>query len=261
VLATLVEKVERRDIAPAERLTPEQLYRGCDPATLGFGTTEELADGAITVGQDRAVSAIQFGIGIRQDGYNVFALGPAGGGKHAIVRQFLEQQAASEPTSCDWSYVHNFEQPHRPRAISLPAGRGSTFRDDMARLVDELRTAVTAALETDEYRQRHQQIDQEFNERREAALADLGKRAAERGVGLIHTPAGFAIVPLREGQPLDPEAFSHLPDTERQAIKTALEQFEAELEKILHQVPQWRRESREKERALKRTVTSAAVTR
>lgn len=118
------------------------------------------------------MSAIEFGIGIRHDGYNLFAPGPIGGGKHAVVRQYLEQQAASEPTALDWCYVYNFEHPHQPRAISLSAGRGIGFRDDMARLVDELKAAVRAALETEEYRKRHEQIDQDFNTRREAALAD-----------------------------------------------------------------------------------------
>ncbi|MBI2186454.1 MAG: AAA family ATPase [Acidobacteria bacterium] len=251
--------VGRKEIAPAERLTPDQLYRRCDPATLGFRTTEDLPDGPITLGQDRAVSAIQFGIRIRHDGYNLFALGPTGAGKHAMVRQYLEQQAGSEAAPPDWCYVYNFEEPHRPRALSLPAGRGSRFRDDMTRLVDELQTVVRAALETDEYRKRHEQIDQEFNERRQAALADLGKRSGERNVALIHTPAGFGVVPLHDGEPLEPDAFAQLPDEERQAVKAALEEFEGELEKILHQVPQWRRESREKERALKRAVISAAV--
>jgi hypothetical protein len=207
--ATPVDTVERREAVPAERLSRDQLYRACDPATLGFATTAELGDSPITLGQDRAVSAIEFGIGIRHDGYNLFALGPSGGGKHAVVRQYLEQQAASEPTASDWCYVYNFEQPHRPRAISLSAGRGARFRDDMARLVDELQTAVRAALETEEYRKRHEQIDQEFNARREAALADLGKRAGERGVALLHTPAGFGIVPIRGGEPLlDAEEFA-----------------------------------------------------
>jgi lon-related putative ATP-dependent protease len=258
--ATLVDIAERKEPAPAERLTAEQLYRPCDPSTLGFRTTDELADTPVTLGQDRAVSAIQFGIGIRHDGYNLFALGPTDGGKHAVVRQYLEQQAASEATAPDWCYVYNFEHPHRPRSISLPAGRGQRFRDDMARLVDDLQTAVRAALETEEYRKRHEQIDQEFNTRREAALADLGKRAGERNVALIHTPAGFGIVPMRGDKPLlDPEEFAKLPDEERRGLKTALEEFEAELERVLHQVPQWRRESREKERALRRAVISASV--
>ena len=244
---------------PAEPLTPAQLFRGCDPAALGFATTEDLPDGPMTLGQDRAVTAIQFGIAIRHDGYNLFALGQPGGGKHSIVRQFLEQQAAAEPAGADWCYVHNFEQPHKPRAIALPAGRGIKFRDDMAGLVDDLRTAVKAALETEEYRLRHQQIDEEFDARRQNALAELSTRAAERGVALIQTPVGLALAPMRDGHPLDPAAFEQLPEEDRNIIKAAVEAFETELGRLLHQVPKWRRESREKERALKRAVTGAAV--
>ena len=152
-------------IRPPDRLKTSELRRSCDLAQLGFTTTAELPDSQLVLGQDRAVAAIQFGIGMRRGGYNVFALGPTGAGKHAIVRRFLEEQAASEPAARDCCYVHNFEQPHRPRAIALPKGMGPKFRDDIARLVDELRTSITAALETEEYRQRHQQIHEEFNTR------------------------------------------------------------------------------------------------
>ena len=256
---TLLAPIAARSGAPAEELRSEQLSHSANPAALGFRTTDDLPDSAFTLGQDRAVSAIQFGIGIRHDGYNLFALGPGDVGEQAIVRQFLEQQAASEPTASDWCYVHNFEQSHKPRAISLPAGRGVTFRNDMAELVDDLRTAIKAALETEEYRLRHVQIDQEFTERRTTALADLGQRAAERGVALIQTPVGFGLGPMQAGQALDDEAFEKLPEAERSRIKAALEEFGTELESLLHLVPKWQRESREKERALKRAVTSTAV--
>jgi predicted ATP-dependent protease len=244
---------------PGESLTPAELYRSCDPASLGFRTTDELPDSPITLGQDRAVSAIQFGIGIHHTGYNLFALGPSNAGEHDIVRQFLEQQAAHEPTARDWCYVHNFEQPHRPRALSLPAGRGAKFRDDMVQLVEDLRTAISAALETDEYRQRHQQIDQEFNARRQTALTELGRRAAERGVALIQTPVGFALTPMRDGHPLDADDFAKLPESDQSRLKAAVDEFDRELDKLLHEIPKWRRESREKERALKRAVTSRGV--
>jgi predicted ATP-dependent protease len=266
VAATVAEVIHAKTLdgtdggaRTARRLRPEQLYRSCDTAKLGFDTTDDVPDGTITLGQERAVSAIEFGIGIRDEGYNLFALGPSNAGEHAIVRQFLELQAAREPAARDWCYVHNFEQPHRPRAISLPAGRGGKFRDDMAQLVDDLRTAVSAALETDEYRQRHQQIDQEFNQRRETALTELGKRAAERDVALIQTPVGFTLAPTREGHPLDADDFEKLPEADRSRLKTALEEFERELETLLHLIPKWRRESRGQERALKRAVTSRAV--
>jgi lon-related putative ATP-dependent protease len=257
--ATIVELAGQRIRAAPERLAPEQLYRRCDPTALGFRTTDELPDVPITLGQDRALAAIQFGVGMRQSGYNLFALGTANVGGQAIVRQFLERQAASEPTPSDWCYVQDFEQPHRPHAISLPAGRGATFRDDMARLLDDLRTAVSAALETEEYRLRHEQIDQEFAEKRHNALQELAARAAERGVALAETPVGFAIGPARDGRPLDPEEFGQLPEEERRRIASALQEFEKELDRLLQHFPKWQRESREKERALKRGVIGAAV--
>jgi len=251
--------VERSGVQQAETLNASQLRGRCDPAQLPFTTTAELPDSALVLGQDRAVAAIRFGIGMRRDGYNVFVLGPTGGGKHAIIRRLLEEQAASAPASRDWCYVHNFEQPHRPRAIALPKGMGGKFRGDIARLIDDLRTSITAALETEEYRQRHQQIHQEFTTRRDQALEDLRGRAAERDVALIRTPLGLALAAMRDGQVIESEAFQQLPEAERERIQSAMEAFEADLQKILHQVPKWHRESHEKLRALKRAATKAAV--
>ena len=114
------------------RLRPDRLRRRCDPAGLDFETTADLPDITDVVGQARAVDAIQFGITIRSKGYNLFALGPSGVGKYFTVRRFLDHQAAAEPRPADWCYVHNFEQPHIPRALTLHPGTGRQLRDDMA---------------------------------------------------------------------------------------------------------------------------------
>jgi hypothetical protein len=45
-------------------LSPDQLCRTCDPAVLGFGNTEELEDPRHIIGQDRALEAIRFAVGI-----------------------------------------------------------------------------------------------------------------------------------------------------------------------------------------------------
>ena len=240
-------------------LTASELCRRCDPSQLAFTTTADIPDTPLVFGQDRAVSAIRFGIGMRRDGYNVFALGPAGAGKHAVVRKFLEDQAASEPAGRDWCYVYNFEQPHRPRAISLPKNLGAKFRDDIARLVDELRTAVTSALETEEYRQHHQETHNEFSTRRDQALEELRKRAAERDVALIRTPLGLALAPMRNGEVVESDAFQQLAESERRRIRATIEEFEAELEKLLHEIPKWHRETHEKLRTLKNRATKMAV--
>jgi len=68
------------------------------------------------VGQPRAIDAVQFGIGIRREGYHLFAMGPTGVGKYTIVRRFLDKRAAAEEVPSDWCYVHNFQQAHKPHA-------------------------------------------------------------------------------------------------------------------------------------------------
>src|SRR5574338_1360498 len=141
----------------AMELTPDQLCRRCDPAAFAFHTTAELEDLQGFFGQARALGAIEFGVGMRREGYNLFAMGPEGVGRHTIVRRELEAQARRLPAPADWCYVFNFKTPHRPRALSLPAGQARAFRNGMQRLVEDLRAAVPAAFETDEYRRRRKQ--------------------------------------------------------------------------------------------------------
>ena len=123
----------------------ERLRRRCDPERLPFATTAELEAAHETLGQRRALDAIELGIGMRREGYNLFAMGPEGLGRHTLVRSRLEAQAAALPTPSDWCYVYNFQAPHRPRALRLPAGRAPAFKAEMARLVEDLSAAITAA--------------------------------------------------------------------------------------------------------------------
>ena len=72
------------------RLAPEALYTACDPDSLEFATTAELPDAEILLGQRRARDAIRFGVRMRSDGFNVFALGPSGVGKSTAIRRIIE---------------------------------------------------------------------------------------------------------------------------------------------------------------------------
>jgi len=118
------------------KVPPERLTSYCDPDSLGVETSSEVKPLEGTVGQDRALSALDFGLSMNAPGYNIYVAGSPGTGRTTTLTSLLHRAAKSRPTPDDWCYVHNFEQPHRPHAISLPAGRGAKFRDDMAGLVD-----------------------------------------------------------------------------------------------------------------------------
>ncbi len=98
-------------------LTGEVLRRCCDTAKLAFATTDDIEPLEDSLGQARAIEAVRFGVGIRHAGYNMFAFGPSGTGKHTLVRRHVEEQAASEPVPSDWCYVNNFDDSHKPRAL------------------------------------------------------------------------------------------------------------------------------------------------
>jgi predicted ATPase with chaperone activity len=77
---------------PAE-LRVSEVYRTCE--SLSFETTSTLPDLTEIIGQERAVSSVEFGMGIDSEGYNIFAVGPSGTGKTATVYEFLKREAAS----------------------------------------------------------------------------------------------------------------------------------------------------------------------
>ncbi|RPI32849.1 MAG: ATP-binding protein [Chloroflexota bacterium] len=240
-------------------LEPSALYHKTGLEDVPFKTTDDLPDLTEVIGQPRAVDAIQFGVGIHQDGYNIFALGPPGTGKRSLIRQHFEQRAAQEPVPDDWVYVHNFKDRYRPRAIRLPVGKGAEFRDDMEKLVEELRTALVAAFESEEYRTRRHVIEQEFQERQESSLEEIQEKARQRNFALLRTPGGLVFAPMRDGEVMSPEEFQKLPEEDRKAFESQIEEFQNELQQMLQRVPEVQREVRERVRALDREVINFAV--
>src|ERR1041385_609382 len=98
-----------------QELTPEQLRRIYDPDALGIETTESLQPLTTIIGQERAVSALRFGLGMQQSGFHIYVAGPAGIGKMTAVQAFLEQVAHQKETPPDWCYVNNFDDSYQPR--------------------------------------------------------------------------------------------------------------------------------------------------
>lgn len=244
----------------AAPLAPAALRRRTDPAGLGFKTTAEVEPLNEALGQERAMEAIRFGIGMVQDGYNMFALGPNGIGKHRMVRLFLDRQAAAEPVPADWCYVHNFDNPHKPRAVSLPPGRARPFRADMDHLIEELRAALPAAFEAEEYRAQRQAIEERMKQLHEGAFEEFQKKAQAKNASLIRTPAGLALAPMKGSEVMDPEEFQKLPAEEKQTIQKTIEELQGELQQVLQKLPQWEREGRAQMRDLNRRTAQFAIT-
>jgi lon-related putative ATP-dependent protease len=244
---------------PAKALDARQLYQYCDVSALPFQTTAELAGETEIIGQARAVDAIQFGIDIRRQGYNLFVQGEPGSGRHSVVRRLLEAKAGAEPAPSDLCYVYNFAEANTPRLLHLPAGRGGQLKRDMQRFVEELTKTIPAAFESDEYRARTEAINHAFKEREEQALAELGEAAAGEGIALLRTPHGFAFAPLKDKEPMAPDDFEKLPDEEKERLGTLIETYTERLKQLMQQVPRRRRELQAQIKDATREMLTLAV--
>jgi len=240
-------------------LPPRLLYRRCDPAELPFALCSELEEAPELIGQERAVEALNFALRMRGKGYNVYALGASGSGRHDMVEDLLRRKAESEPTPSDWCYVNNFDDPQRPRCLHVPAGRGTGLSSSMKQLVEELRVAIPAAFDRDEYRARRDALEQQLRQRQEQAFGGLQQRAQGKNIALLRTPMGLALAPMRDGKVMPPDAFSELPESEREEIQHEIEGIQAELEATMRQVPLWEREHRDGLQALSRETAAFAI--
>jgi hypothetical protein len=209
-----------QDIRTRLAVSTDRLTTRIDPASLGFTTTQEVSSLEGTVGQNRALRALEFGLEVEGAGFNVYVAGNPGTGRNTTLAAYLRRLAASRPAPGDWVYVHNFADPKRPRGINLPQGLGRQLAADMAALVRDAQTRLPRAFESDDYLRRVEQAMSSVQERHRQLTKEMVEEARKRGVGLALTEAGVLAAPLGpDGEPLSPEALENLTPDQAHAFR------------------------------------------
>ena len=217
-------------------LPTESLRRVCDPGELSFETTEEVSPIDRTIGQDRALKSLEFGLNIKTHGHNIFVAGIPGTGRGTTVQSMVEAQAKAQPPSGDWCYVYNFKDSYRPLALGLPRGVASQLAKDMDELVEASRREIARVFQSESFQQRRQQIISEMERRRDILYRDLDAAARQQGLTVQFNPAGIMTVPLLDGRPITPEEYQHLPDDARDRLRDAGEAFNERLVTFMNNV-------------------------
>lgn len=231
--------------------------------SLGKADEAPPAGPAVSVsqlGQARAVESLQFGIQLECEGYNVFVLGPPGSRRHSLATELAEARASEKEAPDDWCYANSFADPERPRALRLPAGRGTELRDDMHALIQDIRIAIPAIFEEDDYRNQLKALEAELQQEIKEQWEDLRRKAAKEDIAVLQTPSGYVLTPVIDDKVIDDEEFEKLPKDKRESIQAAIRTLGEDLQSRIESLPRLRKKQYERVRALDQEVTSHAVT-
>jgi len=236
------------------------LYQRCDSALFDFGTTDELDPLEHPLGQERALDAIDFGTNITQDGYNIFAMGPSGSGKHSVVMGYLEQKAGQESAPSDWCYVNNFKDPRSPLAIELPAGKALPFRDEMDELIELLKTVLPAVFESSAYINEREALNQKFMDEQTEIFRHLQDEAVKHDVQMnISSSSRITFVPVIDGKVLSPEEFKAIKGERKEKIADNMSEFEGLVKEALRKVTELNKVHQKELKSLNKKITQDAV--
>jgi len=239
-------KKKTRGVKIGESVKPAALRAVCDPAALGFKTTDELPRLEEVIGQPRAFRALETGMELSGPGYNVFALGLPGSGKTTLIREHLERRAANGPDPYDWCYVNNFDDPHRPMLLRLPRGQALKLRKDVHKLILRCEQEIQRIFTSEEYSRQQNLLAGEVEELQEQEFDRLTQLADKNNFVLAQTPYGVKLVPGINGEPAKPEELEALSDEQKQKLEKKEGMLEGEVQKSLHQIQAKTRELHEK---------------
>jgi lon-related putative ATP-dependent protease len=248
----------------------EELRWRLDPQSLPFETTDELEPLKEIIGQDRAMEAFRFGLGVRKRGYQVFVTGPTGTGRMTSVLKILEEMARKDLIPDDLCYVYNFKDTEAPKLIRLKAGQGRPFKEDIQHLVDTLKKDVPLLFESEDYLNMKREILEKYDEKGKNFFKELDNRVKKEGFAIVQMQVGQVtrpvVMPIVNEQPTPMERLEVLvergeyPKEKYESIKVMHRQLTEQVDRIFLEIRDMQREVQKKLEDIDRYIFSKSVT-
>ncbi|GEK60025.1 ATP-dependent protease [Marinococcus halophilus] len=241
-------------------VSPGELRSEFDAETFSFETTEDM--GAFPyemIGQERAERAMEFGLSVKQTGYNLFVVGPTGTGRMTYTQHSVENLARTQERPDDWCYVHNFDDPDRPEVLSFKAGEGQRFRREIEQLLLDIERELRTAFSSDS----HERQKREMFERLRAEMDELWKEtdqfAVQHHFKLERMQNGINKIPLQRGQPMNRETYQHLLEAEKEHLRVNEKLVEEKVQDALRRIARMEENFRKEVQVFMADTASAAV--
>ena len=219
-----------------KELKAEQVRLKCNPAMFKCDSTSDLEPYEGIIGQDRALSALKFGLNIQKPGFNIFVSGLAGTGKTTVIKSFLDALAMKKEIPPDWCYVYNFKDSARPRALKIPAGHGQLLQKDMKHTIDNVRRSLIQTFASKEYSNRRSELVDVLNKKREVIFNTFSQKAKEKSLLLKASQIGLMLLPAAGDQPMTEETYGKLTQEQKDVLTKSREDLMKELKDHINEL-------------------------
>ena len=231
----------------------EKLAWRCNLSFLPFSCTSEMTPLEDFIGQDRAIRAIEFGLGVNRPGFNIFVTGLTGTGKTSIIKAFLKKVTSeriapeTDPVSpADWCYVYNFNDPDRPQALRIRRGWGKILKTDMEQLINNLQRDAKKMFESEDFAHQRQAMVEQLQKKQQAMMEALMEEASQSDFTLRMTPSGIVLLPMKAGKPMQEAEYLALSSAEKKVLDEKRVEIEKKVEDTLREGKKLEREITEK---------------
>jgi lon-related putative ATP-dependent protease len=212
-----------------KELKAEQVRLKCEHSLFKCDSTRDLDPYEGIIGQERALSALRFGLNIQKTGFNIYVSGQSGTGKTTVIKSFLDALAAKKDTPPDWCYVYNFKDADSPKALRMPAGTGQTLQKDMKHTIDNAKRSIIQAFNSKEYSDQRSEMVDSLTKKRDTAFSTLSQKAREKGLLLKASQVGLMLIPAAGDQPMSEENYQKLTQEEKDILMKNREELMKEI--------------------------------
>ena len=227
-------------------LNYKNLKISCDPSIFKFKTTEELDNIETGIGQERGIKALEFGLNVDINGYNLYLEGPAGVGKTMYTKHYLDKISKKQKTPCDWCYIYNFENPNEPIALPLHAGQGKEFKEQMDAFIKDIKNDLKNTFNNEDFEKEKALISQTYEEKREALMVKLNKKSEKYGFQVKLAQNGIYMMPIINGKAIEQEEFEKLDDETKQNFEDNSSIVQEQILQVISEIKNIEQESQKK---------------
>lgn len=133
-----------------------------------FSDASDLEDlNSVLIKQDKAKNALELGLSINKDGYNIYLSGEPSSRKKMYLKSLLESYSSTKDVPNDICYINNFreENKYEPVLLEFKAGNGYNFKTSIESFAKQTKSDLKEMFNSVNYREELEALEQEYSDK------------------------------------------------------------------------------------------------